>query len=67
MLYDLVKKYRGRETILMTDNQAKVKRKQAQFRADAPRDNKGNKITYTVRPSEEPTVKFKKKPDPHVR
>lgn len=51
----------------MTDNQAKVRRKQDQFRRDAHCDNKGNKISYTVRPSQEQTVKYKKKPDPHVR
>lgn len=51
----------------MTDHQAKVKRKQDQFRRDAHSDNKGSKITYTVRPSQEQVVKYKKKPDPHVR
>ena len=61
MLYDLVKKWRGKESVVMTDQLRKVNSEAKRLR-DSQR---GMKVEYFVRPSEETTEKFKQKPNNH--
>jgi hypothetical protein len=60
-LYDLIQKRRGKETIMMTDTLPKVNDRMKQLRSSQRKGIKGDKVVYSVRPSEEQTEKFRRK------
>ncbi len=62
MLYDLVQKRRGKETIVMTDELAKVRNRMVKLRGSQRKGIKGDAVSYSLRPSAETTVKFKQAP-----
>lgn len=61
MLYDLVQKRRGRETVVMTDELSKVNDRMKTLRKSQRKGIKGNRVEYSVRPSEA-LGKYKEKP-----
>lgn len=62
MLYNLIKKYRGKTEIVMTDSKKKVDARKITLSTS----QKGKQITYTIEPTDS-NVKYNKKPhDPRV-
>lgn len=62
MLYDLVQKRRGKETVVMTDELPKVNSRMKTLRQSQRRGVKGDKVEYSTRPAEEGNEKFYQKP-----
>jgi len=62
MLYSLIKKYRGDETVVMTGELSKVNKYKKRM-ADCQRKGvKGQRVEYTIRPAEDGEEKYKQKP-----
>ena len=61
MLYDLVQRRRGKETVVMTDELSKVNDRMKTLRKCQRKGIKGNRVEYSVRPSQE-AAKYKQKP-----
>lgn len=62
MLYDLIKKCRGKETVVMTDQFRKVNDQMKKLRDCQRKGIKGQRVEYLVRPAPETNEKFKQKP-----
>lgn len=54
LLYDLIQTRRGKETIMMTDTLPKVNDRMKKLRSSQRKGIKGDKVVYTVCPSENP-------------
>lgn len=66
MLYNLIQKRRGKETVVMTDQLSKVKDRKKTLSASQRKGIKGDKVEYFIQPTTE-IAKFQKKPhDPHL-
>jgi hypothetical protein len=63
MLFNLIEKRRGEETIVMTDVFKKVRNRMEQLRKSHRKGIKGDKVSYRICQSSE-TVKYKKKGKP---
>ena len=61
MLYNLIKKYKGKETVMMTDSLAKVNARKKELSSSQRGGIKNQRVEYVVVPTTE-TDKFKKKP-----
>jgi hypothetical protein len=61
MLYNLVQKRRGKETVVMTDSLPKVNSRMKNLRSSQRKGIKGDRVAYSVEPTEE-NEKYKKKP-----
>lgn len=61
MLYNLVQTRRGKDSILMTDELPKVRQRMKTLRQSQRKGIKGDKVVYTVVPTDE-TVKYRRKP-----
>jgi len=64
MLYDLVQKRRGKETVVMTGELPKVRNRMKELRTSHRKgigQNRSDKVEYTIRPSDS-TEKYKKPP-----
>ena len=57
MLYHLVKKYRGTETVVMTDQLTKINNRKKQLSASQRKGVRGQKVEYSIRPAEEESEK----------
>ncbi len=64
MLYDLVQKRRGKETVVMTGELPKVRDRARQLRLSQRKGigSKNDRVTYTVREATAEAEKFKQKP-----
>ncbi len=51
-MYDLVKTYRGKTEVVMTDTQAKVKAKKRSLETSQRKGIKGYKVSYAIKESE---------------
>jgi hypothetical protein len=60
MMYDLIQTRKGKETVMMTDTLPKVNDRMRTLRSSQRKGIKGEKVVYTVRPSEN-TDKFRRK------
>lgn len=60
MLYDLIQVRRGKEIVMMTDTRTKVQDRMKTLRASHRKGVNGEKVQYSIRPSED--EKFKRKP-----
>lgn len=61
MLYDLIKKYKGDETVVMTDTYTKVNARKKTLVASQRKGVKQQRVEYSVKATEE-TEKFQKPP-----
>jgi len=61
MLYNLIKTYRGKDEIVMTDSLPKINNRLKTLRQSQKNGVKNQKVTYTVSPASEDEDKFKKK------
>ena len=52
MLYDLVQKHRGKETVMMTDTIAKVEAQKKKYKTSQGKKLNGSWVEYFIRPSE---------------
>ncbi len=59
MLYNLIQKRRGKETVMMTDSLTKVNARRKMLLASQRKGIKGEKAIYTIIPTDE-TDKYKK-------
>ena len=62
MLYNLIRKWRGKETLMMTDDLSKVNDKRKKLLMSQRKGIKGQQVTYTVKPAEVDDVKYEKPP-----
>lgn len=62
MLYDLIRTFRGKETIVMTDQLSKVNDRMKTLRSSQNNGIRGQKVAYSVRESVE-REKYKLKPN----
>lgn len=53
MLFDLIQKRRGKETVYMTGDLTKVRDRMKTLRSSQRKGIKGDRVTYEIRPSEE--------------
>jgi hypothetical protein len=60
MLYDLVQKLKGKETVMMTDIRAKVDAQKRKYEISQRGKVNGNRVEYTVRESESDERKKRK-------
>jgi hypothetical protein len=61
MLYELVRKLKGKELVMMVDTKAKVEAQRRKFTTSQRRGIKGNRVEYAVRESEQKET-FKRPP-----
>ena len=61
MLYNLIKKYRGKETVMMTDSFVKVNARKIELSSSQRGGIKNQRVEYVIVQSTD-TDKFKKKP-----
>lgn len=64
MLYNLIKKHRGRETVVMTDERSKVNNYKKKMEASQRKGVKGQRVEYSVVPAGDGVVEKYKMP-PH--
>lgn len=60
MLYDLIQKLKGKETLMMTDTLPKVKARQRSFVTSQKGKIRGNRVEYVIRDSFDEARYFKK-------
>jgi len=58
MLYHLIKKWRGKEQVMMTDELPKVNDRMKTLKAGYRKGIKGMKVEFILRPAEEGADKF---------
>lgn len=61
MLYDLIRKYKGKDTVMMTDTYAQVKNRKHLLEQSSRNGIRGNRISLSIKKSEA-KEKYKRKP-----
>lgn len=61
MLFNLIKVWKGKRTVVMTGDRSKVRNRQAALKRDAHTIKK-SRAEYVIEPAGDATVKFQKKP-----
>lgn len=62
MLYNLIKKWRGKETVVMTDELPKVNDHKKKISSSQRKGIKGQRVEYIILPAEKDQEKFKQPP-----
>lgn len=62
MLFDLVKTFRGKESVVMTGELSKVNDRMKQLRSSQRNGVKNQRVLYTTRPAAPGSEKYKEKP-----
>lgn len=65
-LFTLYRVFRGKRTVMMTDERTKVRTRMAQLKRDSHEINR-QPVKYVIEPAEAGVEKVKKKPDSHKR